>query len=202
MKGYVYRIDGGGHFYIGSTSLTPEERLREHIAFSRRPSSQRYPVYTHFTEVGWEHATITALREVEWETKQDLLKAEREELDKVWSEPGRLNKNRPHITRTELKERMKQNAHKWHQQNKEQCKKNLRHWRRENPGKVALQNERRKEKYVPKILTEEEKERAKERLQKWREANPEKYAEQKKRSYEQIKRKRQARKKSVEENTN
>ena len=125
MKGFIYRLAGGGRFYIGSTTLSLEDRLREHRSFSTKARSRQIPIYAHFTEVGWDCATIELVRECEYETKRDLLKAEREELDKVRDDPACLNKDRPLITREELKAQVKTNAAKWHQENKERSRQRL-----------------------------------------------------------------------------
>jgi hypothetical protein len=188
MKGFIYRLAGGDRFYVGSTTLSLGDRFREHKTFSTKAKSRQIPVYAHFTEVGWECATIELVREVEYETKRDLLKAEREELDKVRDDPACLNKNRPLITREELKEQVKTNSAKWHQENKSKSRERLQAWREANPEKVKAQRERQKAKgvkYVPKDI-----DAVVEKTRKWREANPEKYAEQKRRSYLALKEKR------------
>jgi hypothetical protein len=187
MKGFIYRLAGRGRFYIGSTTLSLEDRLREHKSFSTKAKSRQIPVYAHFAEVGWECATITLVREVEYETKRDILKAEREELDKVRDDPACLNKNRPLITREELKEQVKTNAAKWYQENRGHVRERLQAWREANPEKVKAQRERWKAKGVK---YERDPETERERIQTWREANPEKYAEQKRRAYEALKEKR------------
>lgn len=187
MKGFIYRLAGGGRFYIGSTTLSLEDRFREHKSFSTKAKSRQIPVYAHFAEVGWECATITLVREVEYETKRDLLKAEREEFDKVRDDPACLNKNRPFVTREELKERVKTTAADWYAENKDHVRERVREWRQSNPEKVKAQRERQKAKGV-KYERDPEIERR--RLQTWREANPEKYAEQKRRSYAALKERR------------
>jgi hypothetical protein len=187
MKGFIYRLAGGGRFYIGSTTLSLEERLREHKSFSTKARSRQIPVYAHFTNVGWDSATIELVRDCEYETKRDLLKIEREELDRVRDDPACLNKNRPLITPEELKDQVKRNAAKWHQENKGRSRQRLQTWREANPEKVKAQRDRQKEtgvKYTRDPAVERQ------RLQTWREANPEKYAEQKRRSYEALKEKR------------
>lgn len=206
-KGYVYKLSGGGKFYIGSTSLTPEMRLYEHRSFSTKSNSQRQPVYRHFKAIGWENVKVETLREVEYKTKSDLLQYEREEYDKVVNDENCLNVNRPYISKDERKEQLKNNAAKWHQENKEQCKENLKEWRKSNPEKVKEQRERRREKAKEerKVRYRENKQQELERLREWRLANPEKYAEQRKRSIEKINEKRRkARelKNNLDDNTN
>ena len=187
MHGSIYRLSGGGRFYIGSTSLTLEERLREHKSFSTKARSKQIPVYAHFTSTGWDGVSIELVRTCDYETKRDLLKYEREELDKVRDDPACLNKNRPLITPAELKDQVKTNAAKWHQTHKDHARDRLQEWRVANPEKVKAQRERQKETGVR--YTQDADEVA-DRVRKWRENNPEKYAEQKRRSYEALKEKR------------
>ena len=206
-KGYVYKLSGGGKFYIGSTSLTPEMRLEEHKSCSTKSNSQRQPVYRHFKAIGWENVKVETLREVEYKTKSDLLQYEREEYDKVVNDENCLNVNRPYITREEKKEQVKKNTTKWQEENKEHCKENLKEWRKNNPEKVKEQRERRREKSSQEHHDwyQNNKERKVEQVRAWRLANAEKYAEQRKRSIEKINEKRRkARelKNNLEDNTN
>ena len=203
----MYRLTDGNKFYIGSTSLTPEQRLAYHKTACSKQSSQKQPVYRHFKSTNWENARVETLRECEFSVKADLLRYEREEYDKVAADPNCLNVNRPLITPEELKQQMKENAAKWHQENKEHCKENLQNWRKNNPDKVKAQRERGAETMKKcqrnhYLANQDEK---REYLRQWRLANPEKYAEQKRRSIEKINEKRRlAReaKNNVENNTN
>lgn len=206
-KGYVYKLTDGNKFYIGSTSLTPQQRFDAHRECSAKASSQKQPVYRHFKSTNWENARMETLRECEFSVKADLLRYEREEYDKVAADPNCLNVNRPLITPAELKQQMKENAAKWHQENKEHCKENLQNWRKSNPEKVKAQRERRSEtaKEERRAYYQSNKDAERERVRQWRLDNPEKYAEQKRRSIEKINEKRrQAReaKNNVENNTN
>ena len=200
MKGYIYKIFGMGKFYIGSTSLTPQARLLEHKSASTKPNNAKYPIYAHFLSVGWECATLETLRECEYSTKKDLLKYEREEIDKVLHDPNCLNKNRPIITSEELKQQVKENTVKWQYENKERCQYNLREWRKNNPEKVKEQRLKRhaktKQEQCEWYLQNKEKKRI--QVQQWRINNPEKYAQQKKRSTEQQLFKRRSKKKIEE----
>ena len=206
-KGYVYKLTDGNKFYIGSTSLTPEERFDAHREFSAKASSQRQPVYRHFKSTNWENARVETLRECEFNVKADLLRYEREEYDKVAGDPNCLNVNRPSITKEERNIQAKEYATKWQQENKEHCKENLQNWRKNNPEKVKAQRERRAEqaKIEQREYYQEHKDLKREQVRQWRLDNPEKYAEQKKRSIEKINEKRRlAReaKNNVENNTN
>lgn len=206
-KGYVYKLSGGGKFYIGSTSLTPEMRVEEHKSCSSRPNSQRQPVYRHFREIGWENVKVETLREVEYKLKRDLLQYEREEYDKVANDENCLNVNRPLITKSELKEQVKKNSTRWQQEHKEHCNENLKEWRKHNPAKVKEQRERRKEKSSQEHREwyQNNKERKAEQVRAWRLANPEKYAEQRKRSIEknnEKRRKARELKNNLDDNTN
>lgn len=204
MKGYIYKLSGGGKFYIGSTSLTPADRFVEHKAYSTKAVSQSQPVYRHFTTIGWENATVETLRECEYSVKRELLQFEREEYDKVSTDVNCLNVNRPSITNEELKQQVRETSHLWHQEHKEQAKERLQEWRKANPDKVKAQRDRRSEqtKEDQRVWYQQNKERKQEQVNQWRIANPEKYAEQKKRSIEQQRLKRQAMKNNVEVKTN
>jgi hypothetical protein len=206
-RGYVYKLTDGNKFYIGSTGLTPEKRLAEHKDCSTKSSSQKQPVYGYFKSTNWENVRVETLRECEYTVKGDLLRYEREEYDKVANDENCLNVNRPLISRAELKQQVKENNAKWHQENKEHCKEALQEWRRNNPEKVKAQRQRGAEtmKECQHNYYQEHKELKREQVRQWRLANPEKYAEQKKRSIAQINEKRrQAReaKNNVENNTN
>ena len=206
-RGYVYKLTDGNKFYIGSTSLTPEQRFDAHRECSTKASSQKQPVYRYFKSTNWENARVETLRECEFNVKAALLRYEREEYDKVASDPNCLNVNRPLITPEELKQQAKETTAKWQTENKDRCKENLQNWRKNNPEKVKLQRQRRAEtaKEERRVYYETNKEAERERVRQWRLANPEKYAEQKRRSIAQINEKRrQARelKNNVENNTN
>lgn len=193
--GFVYKLSGGGKFYIGSTTLTPELRLAEHRSFSTKPASQRQPVYRHFTSIGWETVIVETLRQCEYTTKADLLQHEREEFDKVAADPQCLNVNRPLITAEELKHRVKETAAKWHQDHADLCRERLREWRTNNPEKVKEQRERRagKAREEHQEWYQQNKDHKREQVRAWRLANPEKYTEQKKRSAQrQCEKRRQA----------
>lgn len=206
-KGYVYKLTDGNKFYIGSTSLTPEQRLEEHKSCSTKVTSQKQPVYRYFKSINWENVRVETLRECEFRVKRDLLQYEREEYDKVAEDENCLNVNRPSITREELKEQVRGNTAKWQQENKERCKENLQNWRKNNSEKVKAQRERGADtmKKCQRKYYQEHKDLKREQVRQWRLANPEKYAEQKRRSIAQINEKRRlARqaKNNVENNTN
>ena len=206
-KGYVYKLTDGNKFYIGSTGLTPEERLAYHKTACNKQSSQKQLVYRHFKSTNWENVRVETLRECEYTVKAELLRHEREEYDKVAGDEKCLNVNRPSITREERKQQVKEYAANWHQENKEYCKEKLQEWRKNNQEKVKAQRERGAETMKKcqrnhYLANQDEK---REYLRQWRLANPEKYAEQKRRSIEHINEKRrQAResKNNVENNTN
>ena len=206
-KGYVYKLTDGNKFYIGSTGLTPEQRLAHHKECSTKVSSQKQAVYRYFKTTNWENARMETLRKCEFRVKRDLLQYEREEYDKVAGDPNCLNVNRPLITSEELKQQVKENTARWQEENKDRCKENLQNWRKNNPDKVKAQRERRSEmaKEEQREYRQANKEAERERVRQWRLDNPEKYAEQKRRSIEKINEKRRlAReaKNNVENNTN
>lgn len=206
-RGVVYRLTDGNKFYIGSTGLTPEQRLADHKEYSAKPVSQKQPVYRHFTSTNWENVRMETLRQCEYTVKGDLLRHEREEYDKVAGDPNCLNSNRPLITPEERKQQVKETSAKWHEENKDHCKERLQEWRKNNPEKVKAQRKRRVEaaKEEQQEWYRRNKERKAEQVRQWRLANPEKYAEQRKWSIANINEKRRlAReaKNNIETNTN
>lgn len=91
MTGYIYRLDGEGRFYIGSTNLTPEERLAEHVRKSRK--TEHFAVHRYFGEVGWDKVRISVIR-IMTSTVRDLRRAEGEVIETVINDPACLNENR------------------------------------------------------------------------------------------------------------
>lgn len=202
MRGYVYRMTDGTKFYIGSTGLTPAERLLEHKTYSKKAVSQRQPVYRYFASIGWENVTIETLRECEYSVKRELLQHEREEYDRVCDDPNCLNKHKPWVSREESKQRTNKTTRLWQSENKDHCRDLLKEWRKNNPEKVKEQRDRRSDKAKEEqrqwYQREGNTEKKREQVRQWRLDNPEKYAEQKKRSIEKINEKRRAAKNNIE----
>ena len=138
--------------------------------------------------------------EEELATLNSEFKEERKEIDLAleYHDVRCLNKNRPIITRDELKEQVRITNQKWHQENHERTANNLREWRTANPEKVKEQRERRadKSKEEHAQYRQSHKDQERDRLKQWRIANPEKYAEQCRRANERAKEKRAAKKQS------
>lgn len=68
-KAKVYKIDcscGCNQFYIGSTSRTLKERLKNHFSSSRKNNSK---FMKHIRKVGKDKFTISLLEEVPWKSK-------------------------------------------------------------------------------------------------------------------------------------
>jgi hypothetical protein len=123
MLGRIYKIQSNidGCFYIGSTRLSIEERLREHVICKNRKTHEEIPIYAYFNLKGWDVANIALIREFADITDNELLWEERKEIDlaREFHDVRYLNKNRPIITDEELREQVRVNNQKWHQANKE-----------------------------------------------------------------------------------
>ena len=141
MKACIYRLECllTSKFYIGSTIHTLAYRLKKHRSTSKEPDKQNSPLYTHFREVGWEHARMSILTEVEIESRRDLLAIERAEILRHLGSPLCLNHNRPVITREEKKESDADYGKKRRAENKDDERQRVAEWRRNNPEKRAEQ---------------------------------------------------------------
>lgn len=191
MIGRIYKIQSSldGCFYIGSTRLPIEERLKEHRICRNRRTHDHIPIYAYFNVNGWENAIISLLIEFEDITDEDLLWEERKVIDSSWQvhDVRCLNKNRPIITTDELKDQVRINHQRWNQSNKERAAETLREWRRANPEKVREQRKRQ-------IPVKRDNVKTWDRVKNWRLNNPEKYAEQVRRANECAKEKRASQK--------
>jgi hypothetical protein len=114
------------------------------------------PLYTHFIDVGWDTACMTAIREVAVETRSELLAFEREEIDKHLGDPLCLNHNRPVITKEEKKQHDKEYGKIRRQVNREREHERVAEWRRNNPELRAEQIRRSVEQQRQKRMSAKE----------------------------------------------
>ena len=145
MIGRIYRIESNlddGKFYIGSTTQSLAMRLKNHRSKSKDPLRQKTPLYRHFNTIGWEHASIILLYEIEDTTKEVILDHEKEYIQASLADDKCLNKATPLITEEEKKEKDRQYGAKWREENKERDAERVRKWRAENPEKRKAQTAR------------------------------------------------------------
>ena len=137
----IYRLEcsESGHFYIGSTIHSLVYRLKKHRSTSKEHDKMGSMLYTHFTEVGWDKARMTLIREVDFETRADLLSLEREEIDKHINHVLCLNCNRPVITPEEKKGKDREIAKHRREQHPDRERSRVAEWRLKNPEKHAAQ---------------------------------------------------------------
>lgn len=154
MKACLYKLECllTSKFYIGSTIHTLPYRLKKHRSTSKEPDKQNSPLYTHFREVGWEHARMSILIEVDVESRRDLLAIERAEILRHLGSSLCLNHNRPIITREEKKESDADYGKKRRTENKDDERQRVTEWRRNNPEKRAEQVRRSLEQQRQKRL--------------------------------------------------
>lgn len=142
MIGRIYRLEGGGKFYIGSTTCTLKNRLKHHRSKSNEPIALNVPVYVHFRELGWQNASINLIEEFEISSRKDLLSRECEIIKQFIQEDECLNCNRPIITSEEKKERDRKYGKIRRETDPERERKRLQEWRKNNPDKRKEQTKR------------------------------------------------------------
>lgn len=145
MIGRVYRIESDlddCKFYIGSTTQTLAMRLKNHRSKSKDPTRQKTPLYVHFNTIGWDHAHITLVCEVEDDANNSLLVREKEYIQASITDDRCLNRAVPILTEDEKRERDREYGIKWRQENKAQSAERVRKWREENPEKRKIQTAR------------------------------------------------------------
>lgn len=141
MKACLYRLRCHltGKFYVGSTTCTLAVRLKKHRASSKEERKQASPLYTHFREVGWQHAEMSILREVEVDSRRALLELEKAEILLHLGTPLCLNHNRPVITAAEKKESHAVYGKKRRAETMDAERRRVAEWRRNNPEKRVEQ---------------------------------------------------------------
>lgn len=147
MIGRIYRIqsDIDGRFYIGSTTQTLEKRFNNHKSKSKEECRKKTPLYAHFNECGWSHASITLVCEYEATTKEELLQCEKAEIERVRTELC-LNRNRPVQTAEDKKASDREYGRIRREQMKEHELERVRLWRLNNPDKRKEQTQRYRDK--------------------------------------------------------
>lgn len=151
MIGRIYKIEGGGKFYIGSTTCTLKNRMKHHRSKSKERVALNIPVYVHFRDIGWENATISLIDEFEIETRKDLLNREREIMEQFIGREECLNSNRPVITIEEKKQRDRDYGKTRREKDPERERTRLQEWRKNNPEKWKAQYDRYNERKSKKI---------------------------------------------------
>lgn len=191
MLGRIYKLSGGGKFYIGSTTETLYRRLIRHKSKSKNEDRKDSILYRHFLDLGWEHVVIELIEEVKVETRKQLLERECVHIKEAMKDANCLNINRPITTPEEKKELNKVTSKKIRTNNPEQERERVAEWRKNNPEKYKAQIDRVKEKQRNKIVENGVK-------NVWRQNHPEKYEEEKKRTAEKNKERAQAKKISTQ----
>lgn len=180
MLGRIYKISGGGKFYIGSTTETLDKRLKHHRGHSREQRKMSSNFFKHFLELGWDNATIELIEEIEVETRKQLLERENIHIREVINDVKCLNMKRPVITEEERNETNKNCYDIRRKADPEKENRRQVEWRKNNPEKYRAQVERVKERMRNKVVEDGVK-------SVWRRNHPEKYADEKKRTAEKNK---------------
>jgi predicted GIY-YIG superfamily endonuclease len=154
MIGRIYRIDGGGKFYIGSTTQDLKTRLKNHKSKSKEISRQNTPLYVHFNLIGWEHAEITSVQELEITDRKQLGLKEDEVIREKIDDEKCLNKARVNITKEERKVRDSLYGKKRRENCKDEEKQRVKMWRMLNPEKRKEQTLRYRQRKTLTTLTD------------------------------------------------
>ena len=156
MIGRIYKLEGGGKFYIGSTMCDLKYRLRKHRSKSKEKVSEKSLVYTHFREIGWEHVTISEIDKIENCSRLELRNLETEYIKSSLDDINCLNKNLAYITIDEKRARDAEYGKLRRKSNPTYEKERLKKWRLENPEKYKEQYDRYNNKKQSLKMTKKE----------------------------------------------
>ena len=154
MIGRIYKIDGGGKFYIGSTTQDLKTRLKNHRSKSKEISRQNTPLYIHFNLIGWEHASISVIHELEIADRVQLGLKEDEVIRENLHDERCLNKARVSITNEERKVRDSLYGKKRREKCKHEEKERVKTWRMLNPEKWKEQTRRYRQRKVHNAIVD------------------------------------------------
>lgn len=139
MIGRIYRISGGGKFYIGSTTQPLKKRLKNHRSKSKEETRKNTPLYKHFNVIGWDGVIIELIAEQDFVDKSEMFGLEKSEILKHQSDENCLNYAKPTITAEEKRERDRAYGKKRRTENPDSERIRVAEWRRNNPDKYAQQ---------------------------------------------------------------
>lgn len=125
--------------------------MKNHKSKAKETIRENTPLYIHFNTVGWENARIEILYELEFQSKEQLLQSEKDEIIKHKGNLLCLNRNMPCITADEKKQRDSEYGKQHRLEHKEKEKQRLKEWRKNNPEKYKLQCQRAYENRLLKL---------------------------------------------------
>jgi len=103
-KGKIYKLEGGGKFYIGSTTNLLSKRRGDHHCDAKQERRQNTKAYLWFNSIGWENVSISLIEDFPCLTKQELLDRERYYIDLHRNDVNLLNVRRSIITDEDRKQ--------------------------------------------------------------------------------------------------
>lgn len=104
QKGKIYKLEGGGKFYIGSTTNLLSKRRGDHCSDAKEEQRQNQKVYKWFNSIGWENVSISLVEDYPCQTKQELLERETYYIDLYHNDTNLLNVKRSLITDEDRKQ--------------------------------------------------------------------------------------------------
>ena len=88
----IYRIySNDGFYYYGSTYDNVMQRFLKHIDMSKRPENKNLKLYSYFKKIGWENAKIEIIKNLNINTKNELLEEENKYIQQHINDPFCLN---------------------------------------------------------------------------------------------------------------
>jgi hypothetical protein len=142
MLACIYKLEGGGKFYIGSTTLSLNRRLNKHRSQSNEQRCLNRPMSVHFRSLNWEGVEMILIKQVEINDRRHLLQLEKEVILEYISDPNCLNVAKPLITKEEKKIQDADYAKKRRELFKDEERERVKKWRHNNPDKWKLQYQR------------------------------------------------------------
>ena len=134
-RGKIYKVVNNvdDEIYVGSTVLKLSKRLDAHRQASKVPLRQNVPLYKKMVEIGPKNFSIYLLVDCQCDNKEQLLRKEREYVEKL--KPS-LNKASPWRDDGEQLEVMKL----YYQTNREEIKRNNAEYHKKNREHILTRN--------------------------------------------------------------
>ena len=128
--------------YIGSTCNMLSKRLSAHKSNAKKHPFQL--VYNHLNNIGWDNVQIILIDYAKCNNREELLKIEREYIDRL---KPQLNYSRPCITDEERKELFTRSSRQWRSNNTEKVREYQRNYFEKNKEKLMARDKQYDKKF-------------------------------------------------------
>lgn len=128
-KGKIYKLTSPSteYCYIGSTAQTLHERLREHLKNCDEYFDGKFHYLASYEIVGFGNASIELVEEYPCETKESLLRREREVTEGT---PMAINQRKSFCSEEETRTRINQKSMRYYYSHLEERKENHKYYQR------------------------------------------------------------------------